>query len=427
MTTLSTPSKYSLTLSKGAGMRRLMLIAAAAVVAVAGFAMFNGCTGPQGPAGADGKSTRDTVYSITRDTVVKKDTVFTYDTITKTVTTIIRDTTHSSDTIVKVVKDTTVILDTILMSPSCAVCHGNEQTIVAKQREWEQSGHAAIETGNSFDYAGTRQGCMPCHNGSVYPLWVNGDTTTHTDLLNNAIGPNCRTCHQIHVDYDSTDWALIPKATDSVKLAAYANTFVDLGKGNLCVRCHQARGVTNIDTLTADSVKMFQRTQAHHGPQVQVVAGMGGYEFTNVTPAVSTAKDQSPHITAVKDGCVECHVTARTGQNHNFIPKIGACTAVGCHVGKTTFDIDSVQTKVVKLQTEIIDSLVRKGMVVRDPANVIGIAVPAAAYANTAKFPKAHVGAAYNLFVTVEDRSKGVHNGKYVLYLLRNSLEVLKR
>jgi len=358
--------------TKGERMRRYLLVVVAAVIAVAGFVIMSSCTTSQGPTGPSG-------------------------------------------------------INGINSNQNCTQCHSSSQTIVAKQREWEQSGHSAIESGNSFDYAGTRGGCMPCHNGSIYPRYIKGDkdSTHYVEELANAIGPNCRTCHQIHKDFDSTDWAFNDSITNPVKLIADPTApKVDFGKGNMCVNCHMARGKEIYDTLTADSVKMFQRTAAHHGPMVDLVLGQGGYEFTGQT--VTTAKPamvDAPHLD-LDDGCVTCHMGKAAGYNHTFKPNVKSCKP--CHT-LTNFDKSGVVTEVGKLQTEIIDSLVSKKMLIRDAASVIGVSVPSAAYAATAKFPKKWVGAAHNLILTLEDRSLGVHNGPYIKYLLKNSLEVLKQ
>ena len=156
-----------------------------------------------------------------------------------------------------------------------------------------------------------------------------------------------------------------------------------------------------------------------------MIGGFGAYEFTNVTPAPSTAKPVAAdsHHKNVPNGCVACHVSLASGQNHSFKANIKACKS--CHASLTTFDRDSVQTKVSKLIAETQDSLISRGIIVLDAASNIGVSVASAA--TTKKFPKAVVGAASNFLMVLNDGSKGVHNSDYTLYLLNNSLEQLKK
>jgi hypothetical protein len=173
-------------------MRRFLLIAAAAVIAVAGFVIMYGCTGPAGPVGPQGLVLKDTVFSIIKDTVV------------------IRDTT-------------------------CGVCHGKGQKLAAKQFEWSTTEHA---TGKGFVPSLGKSTCARCHTGHGFITQVvNDKAKTETDTLNMS-NINCRTCHKIHTKYDTTDWAL----TDTMKVALYVKTTdsLNFGKGNLCINCHQA-------------------------------------------------------------------------------------------------------------------------------------------------------------------------------------------
>ena len=125
---------------------------------------------------------------------------------------------------------------------NCVQCHADDETIVAKQHAWSTSMHA---TGTSFDYAGSRGYCDPCHSGNAYTQQVTNGSVA-SDAKYNVTPVNCRTCHQIHVNGDSTDWALTNEA--AFTLIADPSGSVDYGKGNLCATGHQLRRHPSLDS-----------------------------------------------------------------------------------------------------------------------------------------------------------------------------------
>jgi hypothetical protein len=324
---------------------------------------------------------------------------------------------------------------------NCIECHNNSQLIVSKQREWEQSKHGLIDAGNSFDYAGTRSSCQPCHNGAIFPLWVKGDHDTASfytlGLYNNNGNPNCRTCHSIHVKYDTTDWALTTVVP--VKLLLDSTVTADFGKGNICINCHQAR--TNEAANVAAAVDSYTVTSTHwgphHGPQVIVNMALGGYEDASTGLAKPTTNTHYPRVT---DGCVQCHASKENYQDHRYLPVAATCndanchgaggvvrkdivikdsTSIGVYYDTTRFLVDSVQVFVNRLAHELRDTLVLRGACTNDAAAALRVSPVAA------KMPKATAGAVFNLMYVLEDKSKGIHNGPYELYLLVNSLKAL--
>lgn len=360
---------------------RRFFIAAAGVAAVAGFIVIDSCTGPTGPAGPaglDGK--KDTVTILTKDTltILKKDTV--------------------------VMRDST-----------CRVCHDKGQgLIVAKKFEWSTTEHAV---GVGFSAALGKSSCARCHSGHGFVTQVvNGKAKNTTDTLNMS-NINCRTCHNIHTKYDTTDWAL----SDTLKAAILVKPTdsLNFGKGNLCIQCHQALGTNPIDTLKTDSIKVTNRFfGAHYGTQTNILIGMGGCESICST----TTKPAEYPITAAKvpNGCVACHVSKLNGENHNFMP---TKATVGAAV--PTINIDTTKAKIDTLLAEVRDSLIARKIIKKDSTAEIGVSMlpPAAG----TMFPKKVAGACWNYMIIKQDKSHGIHNFPYVFWLLQNSLAVLKQ
>jgi hypothetical protein len=229
---------------------------------------------------------------------------------------------------------------------------------------------------------------------------------------------SCRTCHEIHTTYTSADWAL--KTTDPVALD-YGDKVYDQGDGNLCANCHQTRHA--FDEYVEDGIGSVTSTHwgPHHGPQAQVLLGIGG----------STAGSQSVHYMLVEDGCPQCHLV---DGNHLFSPSANRHTITACqtcHADASNFDIGGTQTEVKALLTELEGLLVEKGMLVveeHDPwaeakqTGITGDVEPV-----VGDYPEAETAALWNyILLQVEDSSNGVHNPSYTKALLQASIDALQ-
>jgi hypothetical protein len=215
----------------------------------------------------------------------------------------------------------------------------------------------------------------------------------------NPTHQDCRTCHQIHTSYTSDDWALT--TNDPVTIFAFEGTTYDGGKGNLCANCHQAR--TQIPA--ADDAGMIEITSTHwgphHGPQTAVLLGIGGAGDVEGRPA--------SHYSLVEDTCVHCHV----GENddHSFEPNVAACQS--CHADLDSFDLNGVQTEVTDMAAELGQKLEAAGLLVDG-------------HPNPGVYPAEQAQAAWNwIFISLEDKSMGVHNPTYVKALLEWSLAAM--
>ena len=250
---------------------------------------------------------------------------------------------------------------------TCTVCH-TPGKVDAKIVQFELSKHSYGEA--AFEEAGNA-GCAPCHESEGFKYVVaNNIPSTYT--LNTATGKytfnysatsataygeiGCKTCHSsIHKTYTSADIALT--TTAAVPLVMWGGTKTvnltqDGGVSNLCVKCHQPRPQTNLQTsnfqdydavaanpkgiaydannnsATTNIIRPSYRMHLHYGTVGAVYAGIGGVQF-----AGSMAYTSSAHTT--KASCVDCHMGAMVGSagGHTFKAEgnLTTCNQTGCH------------------------------------------------------------------------------------------------
>jgi hypothetical protein len=253
-------------------------------------------------------------------------------------------------------------------------------------------------------------------------------TLPDPDGLTNPTAINCFTCHAPH-----SSGTLDRRIEDPVPFANGA--LFDHHGGNLCTACHQAR--RNVDTyVTTPSGRVTFGTSAssarrwgpHHSTQGDMFTGTNGYEYTGY------AYEQTGHKTdpGIEDGCLDCHYDVtenlRVG-GHSFNmayddgieEMVNTAACVDCHptIGDD-FDFlyrgvgtTGVQTETDSLATELLNRLVAGGL-----TNGSGQPLPVTTSSDSA-------GAVWNYLVVVEDRSRGVHNRKYMRGLLTSAQQYM--
>ncbi|MGQ9819455.1 MAG: hypothetical protein ACUVQ1_05970 [Candidatus Kapaibacteriales bacterium] len=313
----------------------------------------------------------------------------------------------------------------------CGKCHESSTYLLAKQTQYHHSLHYLSET---YDYA-NRTACAPCHNNEGFHEVLITKADTVVAAIPNPTPVNCRTCHFVHKNYDSTDYALTYK--EPVKLK-YGNQTVDFGNGNLCTMCHQARSFFPVPTVGGDSVNISQfRWGPHYGVNSNVVAGVGGFELTGPMSYPSL----NPHKNLLKDGCVTCHMAPSIYSvvgGHSFkmegelegtkVQNVSVCANANCHPGATKFDIDGKVTEIKGLIAQLRQILIDKGLldVSRNTdGNVLNeyIMLPEN---KPKKFSSLEAGAVLNYLIVAKDRSNGIHNYKYTKALLVNTINALQ-
>lgn len=300
---------------------------------------------------------------------------------------------------------------------TCMECHNVSSDLKARIIQYQNSLHA---TGDAF--ARNDVSCAPCHSSEGFRERIMTGAQTTAGIIENPTPPDCRTCHNIHSTYTDKDYNLT--TTAPVKLWVGGAT-VDVGKGNLCVNCHQPRPTTPLpvpsDVMTDSLTLTNNRWGPHYGTQSVILAGVGGVQFPD--PAVPYKS--SIHKTAVKDGCVGCHMQSPYGNQaggHTMLMGYGeegetplAKVCAKCHEGATNFNLAGTQTTIDSLMTVLKDILVEKG--IYNTANDL---------AKTGKHQANVACAYYNYKTVVYDRSRGVHNFQYTKALLINSISKLQ-
>ncbi|MCB0571402.1 MAG: ammonia-forming cytochrome c nitrite reductase subunit c552 [Phaeodactylibacter sp.] len=299
---------------------------------------------------------------------------------------------------------------------NCLDCHGNSQLITAKLFQWENSFHAL---GGHYDR--NTNTCAGCHTSQGFRERIASGEMNTMATIDDPLPINCYTCHNIHQTYSTADWGLT--ATEPVTFWVGGKTS-DLGEGNLCINCHQARvpspalpepGATDIVNLTN------KRYGPHHGAQGVLFSGAGAYEVPGPTPYTN-----SVHTSLVENSCISCHMatvaSGRSSGGHTFRveSETGSLNTAGCAQCHT--DNTELLAKVEETQATIDDLLLQLGT----RMNELGLLDDALEYAVTPKdFTSEQLGILWNYQYVKEDKSLGVHNFKYAKALLENSIAAL--
>lgn len=331
----------------------------------------------------------------------------------------------------------------------CATCHGDlaDYPLRGARAQYLESGHHRgfdLEEPHAFYANGG--GCQSCHTheGFVRKL-ATGQVDTE-GYIEWPSQPNCFTCHEPH---ERGDFSL--RTTEAVTLVN-GRTF-DMGDGNLCANCHQAR------TDAAEAVKATPANRVrsyfgpHHGPQADVLAGTGAYEFEGRTYT------SSQHRFDVEGACVGCHMPLPEGRyslsasvgGHSFNIAhvegdeitVNATACQACHedieplAGSRLFDTPAGadwdgdgESEVAQAEVQgLLDRLVN--------AQGTGLLQQGEAPMYTAiggfnsRVPEdrirseAEMAALFNFKFFSEDRSLGIHNMPYTVQVLQDTIEAL--
>jgi hypothetical protein len=280
---------------------------------------------------------------------------------------------------------------------NCMSCHDDTTLITGKQTGLSEAVHG---TGEAY-VRGRSASCAGCHSGGAFSKMIAAglrpDQVEEGDP--NPTRQDCRTCHQIHTEYTTDDWAL--ETTAPVTLYAFDEVVYDGGMGNLCANCHQPR--RNIAAPDADGNIAVTSTHwgPHHGPQSAMLLGIGGAGDVEGAPSF--------HASFVEDTCVSCHVGAN--DSHTFEAVEASC--LECH--EEDFDYEDAQDEIQELLDELGELLIAKGLLDEEGHPVVGT------------YPAAEASALWNyIFIAIEDGSLGVHNPGYTEDLLEASIGAIQ-
>jgi len=297
---------------------------------------------------------------------------------------------------------------------TCVQCHDNSQVAFAKTLQWESSTHA---TGGNFERNDTD--CAPCHTSQGFLERMAAGSQSTAEAINNPNPPNCYTCHNIHSDYEISDWALT--YADAVDLWHPAGASVDLGTGNLCANCHQSFAADPMPVPGGDNVNITSPYWgAHHGPVANMIGQVGGYE-------VGEGYGSSFHANNVENSCITCHLSTAYGvqagghnmgmtyayHGHDVVNTAGC---VGCHS-----DVDALETKIENTKTTISGLLDQLEAILIDQG-----VMDESFHAIPGEMTADQAGGVFNFNMVREDKSSGIHNFNYAKTLLENSIASLQ-
>ncbi len=292
---------------------------------------------------------------------------------------------------------------------SCFNCHSDQNTaIVAAEQQYAFSVHAS-----GTHVTEPNDPCSGCHTSEGFISRI--ETGIIPTGLTNPTAIHCFTCHAPHTNGD-----LSRRLEDPYQLAH--GVVFDYQDGNMCTACHQSRrDVNTYVTTPSGRVNLNNRWGPHHGPQTDMLTGTNGYEYPGFT------YEQTNHKLDTEDGCLDCHMKVtenlRVG-GHSFnmafddgteeLINTGACA--DCHGDMDDFDYQGVQTEIDTLVVNLRTELVNAGLVNATtglPLSVTNVASDSA-------------GAVWNYMLAIEDRSRGVHNRRYLRGLLTSATEYMQ-
>lgn len=234
-----------------------------------------------------------------------------------------------------------------ISSDVCGTCHG-EPPRHARFQQWEESGHSnyelAILQATVENRAAVAGHCGRCHSGQGFLAWVKqGDLTKLIQgakgaatvdelkalgLTKSTVQPQtCVVCHDPHKQgttsgEPNTATVRIEGNTSLLPAGFQAK---NVGKGALCITCHNTRNALHNDANPPTSY-----SAPHAAAQGDVLLGENAY-FISIG-------QRSPH-SYLKDTCVTCHMVETpppaelsyklSGTNHSFAASIGVCSS--CH------------------------------------------------------------------------------------------------
>jgi len=295
----------------------------------------------------------------------------------------------------------------------CSTCHDNSETVETKIGQWENSFHAT--SGLQFE---NRTTCAPCHTSQGFKEALAIDSSATTAAIQDPANINCYTCHMIHDTYTGADWAL--RVTEPSPFWLTGET-VDLGKANLCIKCHQERVSYAIpDVTNPDGIYTVTSTRfgPHYGVQGTSISGIGFYE-------VGTGYMNSAH-SSIEDACINCHMASAVGYatgGHTWVIEdeeegLNTNGCLDCHTAEEAGTLkEELAVEIEDLMTQLGTKLVAAG--IYNPEGTSGYAVKGD-YSNRV------AGAYWNFMCIHSDGSGGVHNPKYITKLLENSIASLE-
>ncbi|MBI4285531.1 MAG: hypothetical protein HY670_06480 [Chloroflexi bacterium] len=241
-----------------------------------------------------------------------------------------------------------------LAADVCGSCHG-EPPRHGRFQQWEESKHAGTDTTPARGL--TSASCARCHTGQGFLAWLKqGDLTKQLQGAKKADGTTanataaelgtlygitadkvqpitCAVCHDPHDVGTTTGEPTEATRATSARVRVMEVTALlpagfqakDVGKGALCITCHNTR-----NAIHGDDIAITSYSAPHTAAQGDVLMGQNAFFVERGA--------RSPHASLV-DTCVTCHMEASpppaefsynlSGTNHSFEASTTICGT--CH------------------------------------------------------------------------------------------------
>jgi hypothetical protein len=312
---------------------------------------------------------------------------------------------------------------------------------------YDESMHNEVEYGAAAE--GGRATCQPCHTGKgmMYYLNHNQDTTglaaTWVASRDAKTPISCQVCHDPHGNDNPYALRTMGLKGDTLKNGYLIPAQFRSNTGNICMNCHGGRySVKYKLTNVAPYYGWSDRFYAHYNIQGDMFFGSGGYE--------SVTLGQAPFSGVMSHGgvegtCAGCHMQPRKNRldgggnmlaNHSFSMK-DTLFATGvykptdvcakCHGEIESFEdiqagydydrngqIEGVQTEIHGL-LEVLKARLPIDSTTMEPVNSRKDSLKV-------KNRPDLIRGIWNYYFVKYDRSYGVHNTKYAVALLYNSI-----
>ena len=315
----------------------------------------------------------------------------------------------------------------------CAPCHSGGVNYPLYE-EFINSDHFTPVWSNSFAQGTTSQNnslgnCIRCHDGRGFANFAGYNRVTNTTGMNriDQVDIGCSSCHDPHGNSNPYSIRNVPNLADT--LGTGFNYAGMGGTGETCMSCHKSRR-NNVTQLT---VAMGSTWGPHSSVEADVLLGRNAAVWPG-----GAAYNSSSHIFAVENSCVTCHMGASPAVGNANRLRVGGHTfnmsnpATGydhtascapCHGPKTSFDdfravadydfngtVEGVQAEVHGLLRHIRMALPPVGL---DTIHFSLITTD-------------HLERAYwNYLLILNDASFGMHNTKFSVAVLQETLRQL--
>jgi hypothetical protein len=313
---------------------------------------------------------------------------------------------------------------------ACMRCH-DSPPYYRTFNQFAQTRHSQAVWSSSFAQGATSQNnsmgnCIRCHDAKGYINYSYGRTTNTTGWTEaNQTDLGCSMCHDPHGTTNPASLRFTPTVGDTLGTGESYTNLVS-GEGKLCMNCHKARR-NNITYVPSGAIT--SSWGPHHSTQTDNLLGKNASEFNG--PYISSIAHKS-----LQGACVTCHMAAdttainkdkvgshtwRMSNPDNGYDNTTACKT--CHGNINSFeeiiataDYDGDGT-VEPFQVEF-DGLVRLLRIALPPVGIDSVSWSMINTNNNLAERKAF----WNYMLISYDGSRGVHNPKYAISVLRQSI-----